>query len=138
MDMSNVKNGRIQEFEKMFRMRVKKWISLPKDCPDALIHGSSNTGGLGIRNIERSGAKRKLDRYDRINNKDDDPYRNDSQVEVLRKLIPVPVEIKHDEMTEYEKTDDGRAMKSHKKRGYKSKWIRNPPAWIKSNFLQKK
>ena len=123
----------------MFRMSVKHWISLPNDCPDALIYGSPSTGGLGIPNIERCIAKRKLDRHDRLNNKDDDPYRNDNQVEVLRKMIPEPVGIEHDEITEYNKTEDGRAMKNHwiHARGYKSKWIRNPPPWMKSYFYKK-
>ena len=60
------------------------------DCPNILINGPTAKGGLGIQNMHENIRGRRLDRYVRFNNVDDDPYEGDKQVDELKNTMKHP------------------------------------------------
>ena len=80
----------MKEFDRLFNKYVRKWLRLPHDCPNILINGPIAKGGLGIQNMHENICGRRLDRYLRFNNVDDDPYEGDKQVDELKNTMKHP------------------------------------------------
>lgn len=45
--------GRLHSLDVIVRSFVRKWLHLPRDCPNAFIHASTREAGLGITSLER-------------------------------------------------------------------------------------
>ena len=100
-----------------------------------MIHGRESCGELGIPNLKDVLIKRNYNRFDRINKIEDDPYKQDKQIEAARKIIKEPTEEMTDLIEKLENKTDCRALKNHwtGELYYKSTWVAKPPKWMKSN-----
>ena len=137
LDLSDATIKLMMESDRLFNKYVRKWLRLPHDCPKILINGTIANGGLGILSMQENIRGRRLDRYLRLNNADDDPYEGDKQVDELRKTIKHPKYAKIDEKKAMLATVDGKNFKNHWDCPYyKSKWVRDPPKWMSTTHFQ--
>ena len=113
LDFSDATTELMTAFDHLFNKYVRKWLQLPHDCPNILINGPTAKGGLGIQNMHENIRGRRLDRYVRFRNVDDDPYEGDKQVKELKNTMKHPKYTKTDEKEAMLTTTDGKNFKNH-------------------------
>lgn len=78
------------EVDKLVRRYVKRWLHLPKDCPNGFIHTDTALGGLGVACMATKIARLRLQRTERMRNDRDLVIKELASVEYVMRTWAVP------------------------------------------------